>query len=577
MLGDADITLSISLTACGWGGFHAAKARWSSCRHRRGEAALTVAPGRRGVLIDRPNGGSPGPGDPRRGRARLAIRRRLSAVRLPVFVRDASSYSGVSLFSQLSALLYNIVLRGILAPAVMGFYDFVAVVQNVASNFDPGISAAAAIQLPGLKGAGKDEQSTIVRSTALWGEIAQGFLMAAGIGIYVLVGGVSGELAVAALVGAVIVVFFAAQDSLTTIHQGNQSFVALSGALLAAALLAALLLPGSALIGGLHGLFIGAIALAAARVLFLYIAARRAGIGFVRRFDWPSFRSLIGLGFPLRVVDFPQAIIGSLDLILVTSLLGIKALAIYSFARLVFLQGANLPSLIGTVFIMRAFRLSGANVSRAELAKDSREFLLLEYLVVMPLLICLVVQAFGFLTATVLSKYTDSVSVLSFLMFATFFVPQTTVIRNFWMLDRRFAALGVSNLFGLLTHGIGLGLAIWIQGLTVSSIALGTLIGWSGYYVWIIGTVGRELWGKRTAAGVGAHAALGAAVTGFVVWLVPAVAGGGGAVNALGATAGHVALSFLMLTPLVAYGVWRTGALRHFRHPEPDDQAAGES
>jgi O-antigen/teichoic acid export membrane protein len=302
------------------------------------------------------------------------------------------------------------------------------------------------------------------------------------------------------------------------------------------------------------------------------VAARRAGISIQRRFSWSRLRSLLALGFPLRVVDFPQQIIATLDLLVVTKLLGVRALAIYSFARLVFLQAATVPGPIGNVFVMRAFRLTGANVSRSDLARDAREFLLLEYLVVLPLVICAAVQVFGLLTVTVLPAYTRSTAVLSILIFAVYFVPQTTIIRNFWMIDRRFRRIAVSNIVGLLAHGIGLAVAIWIDGLSLTAIAAGTLAGWAGYYAWIIATVGRELFGARSAVTLALHAVTGAALTRVILWIVPAISGHHGNVDAVLQTARNLGLSVLLLAPLAAYGLWRTDVRRHFRLPASVDQ-----
>jgi hypothetical protein len=137
------------------------------------------------------------------------------------------------------------------------------------------------------------------------------------------------------------------------------------------------------------------------------------------------------------------------------------------------------------------------------------------------------------------------------------------------MLDRRFGALGLSNLVGFATHAAGLGLMIAINGQSLRSIAIGSLIGYAGYYAWIIATIGRELWGTRLAVSVGLHAGLGALVTWGVVELVPGYSEHAGIGEAALQSAGRLAISLLLVTPLVAYGLWRTGVLRHFRGTAP--------
>lgn len=496
-------------------------------------------------------------------------RDRLAGIRWPVFVRDTASYTGGSFFGQASQVIYNILLRRVLAPSVMGLWDFVSVIQNFALSFDVGISAAAGIRLPVLKGAGETEEATHVRSTAFWAEFGQGVLMALGIVVYALAGGLRGGMVKAALVAAALIVLYALQDALTTFHQADQSFVGLARAMLLAAVLATILLPAGAWAAGINGLFLAAIVAWGARVALLYVQARRRKITIERRFRRDSFRGLIGLGLPLRLVEFPHAIFGLLDVFIVTRFLGLRALAIYSTARLIFLQASNLPALAGNVFVMRAFRLSGANVGRERLAADAKEFLLVEYLILHPVLIVSVLHGFALLAGQVIPQYSDGLNVLVLMMFAIYFVPQTTIIRNFWMLDRRLVALGMSNLVGLVMHAAGLAAVITIRGNSVSSVALGTLLGYGGYFLTIAATIGKELWGTRGAGGVAAHAFVGAAVTSLVVSLVPADVAAGPPLHAIAVTLKNLALSYALLVPLILYGLRRTAILRHFRTERP--------
>ncbi len=466
------------------------------------------------------------------------------------------------MIGQLGTLVYGILLRHILLPSVMGLFDFVAVVVGFATNFDPGISAAAGIRLPQLEGKGDTDAVVKLRSTALWAEFIQGLVMALGIVVFVLVGGMSGPMSTSALVAAVIVVLYCLQDSLATIHQGHQSYVALSGALAGSSILGAILLPGGAWLGGIHGLLVAAIAYWVSQVALLYWTAGRSGIEIGRRLRRSEVRSLLALGLPLRVVDLPQVLVGSLDLLFVTSLLGIKDLAIYSFARIVFLQVTMVPGPLGNVFIMRAFRQVGADVPRAEVAHDARRFLTFEYLVVLPVVICLAVQGLNLLTATILPAYAPSRGVLNILAFSAFFVPQTTIIRNFWMLDRRFLKLGISNLVALGAHFAALGLAIAIGGLSLHAIAVGTLAGWMGYYAWIMATAGRELFGAAVALRVALSALVGAGTGGIIVALLPATGHGPAAVLD---AALYAAISLIALLPLAAWGMHSTGVWRQIR------------
>lgn len=493
-------------------------------------------------------------------------RPRLRAIRWPTFVRDTFSYTGGSFVAQFSQVVYSILLRKILAPTVMGLWDFVAVVQNFALSFDLGITAAAAINLPVLRGAGQLDKAARARSTAFWASLGQGTIMALAIVAYGAFADLSGGLRTAAFVAAALMLLYSAQDALTVFLQANESYIGLSRVMIVAALGGLVLLPGGAAIGGVKGLFAGALGAYGLRVALLYWRSAREAIAPQRHFSARSFKGLVSLGFPLRVVEFPHAVLGILDVILVTKFLGVAGLAIYSTARLVFIQAANLPGYAGNVFVMRAFRLSGASVAREQLAADAREFLLVEYTIILPILLVTFVHGFSLLVGQVITQYTASLDVLTVLMFALFFVPQTTIVRNFWMLDRRLMALGISNVVGLIAHGLGLGITIAINGTSLESIAIGTVAGYGGYYLYLMATIGRELWGVRAAVLVTAHSAIGAAATASILGLVRPRVATGEPLVALGRIGWSLALCYALLMPMMLYGVRSTSVLRHFRH-----------
>src|SRR3977135_4520209 len=111
-----------------------------------------------------------------------------------------------------------------------------------------------------------------------------------------------------------------------------------------------------------------------------------------------------------------------------------------------------------------------------------KTFLLIEYLIVLPVLICSVCFAFAFLTSQFIPAYVTSVPVIRTLILAVYFVPQTTLIRNFWMLDKRLVALGASNIVGLLGMLASLFVTLRLSGLTLGSIALASVVGYFIYY-----------------------------------------------------------------------------------------------
>ncbi len=204
-------------------------------------------------------------------------------------------------------------------------------------------------------------------------------------------------------------------------------------------------------------------------------------------------------------------------------------------------------------------------MERRELAEDAKRFLLLQYTVLHPLLIVTVVNAFTFLAAVAIPKYVAAANVLAILMLALFFVPQTTMIRNFWMVDRKLGRVGVSNLVGLAATAAAIGAAVAISALELEPVAWGTVIGYGVYFVFILATIGRELWGGRAASAIGAHALVGVVATAVLTLGLGVADHQESAGEAAATLVWHLAIAYLVLAPLVVYGVKKTRLLEQLQ------------
>jgi|KBSSwiStaDraftv2_1062776.scaffolds.fasta_scaffold00215_15 Membrane protein involved in the export of O-antigen and teichoic acid len=483
------------------------------------------------------------------------------------FLRNALAYTSTNLVSQFTQLVSRFIVRTILAPQAMGIWEFALVIQSFANSFDPGINAAASVELPMLHGAQDRETGNKVRATVFSSNFLFSLLLAAGILVYLFLywNRFDRHQALAVVVAALLVIFFSFSSSLITFHQGNQSYVSLSKASLYYALLYGALISLGAYLQGIVGVLIaGALSYLIQSVL-LYVFARKEDLKIGRLWDQQTFIRLAKFGLPMRVVEYPQSIFAFLDVFLVTKFLGIGPLAIYATARVFFLQTANIPAVLGNVFVTRIFYLSGAKTSRATLAEEMKLFLLVEYLLVLPLLICSVCLAFSFLTGQFIPAYLSSVPVIRVLIFAVYFVPQTTLVRNFWMLDKRLLALGVSNVVGFVGMAASFLIVMKFRGLTLDSIALASVVGYFIYYLYIMLSIGVELWGKAGAVKIILHALAAVVITKLILNTTPINISQGAFANNVEQLLISLLWSYALLLPMLAYGAWKTRLLQQLR------------
>jgi O-antigen/teichoic acid export membrane protein len=483
------------------------------------------------------------------------------------FLRNALAYSTTNLVSQFTQLVSRFIVRTILAPQAMGIWEFALVIQTFASSFDPGINAAASVELPMLHGAQERETGNRVRATVFSSNFVFSLLLGAGIFVYLIIkwNQFDRYQSLAVVVAALLVIFFSFSSSLITFHQGNQSYVSLSKASLYYAFIYGALLPIGAYLWGIVGLLIAGAVSYLIQSILLFVFAHKEDLTIDRLWDKETFKRLAKFGVPLRVVEYPQSIFAFLDVFLVTKFLGLGSLAIYATARVFFLQTANIPAVLGNVFVTRIFYLSGAKTSRAVLAEDMRLFLLVEYLVVLPLLICSVCLAFSFFTGQFIPAYLSSVPVIRILIFAVYFVPQTTLVRNFWMLDKKLVALGLSNMVGFVGMAASFLFVLKFKGLSLDSIALATVVGYFIYYLYIMLSIGVELWGKAGAVKVILHALAAVVITGLIINTAPINMSQGAFAHNVEQLLIGLLRSYALLLPMIVYGVWRTRLLQQLR------------
>lgn len=504
-------------------------------------------------------------------------KRKPSEIRRSLFLKNILAYSGASVFAQFAQVVQNLLVRRFLAPPLMGMWNRVGVIQSFVGTFDLGVTQAAGRELPLLRGAGQFKEEQIVRSTACWARLGQGVLFATGIVIVALLWKGQHDMAQLRLAGiaAVLVAVLSWNDTFTVFCQSAQCYVALGRSMAASALVSVVLLPIAAWLGGLPGMMGAAVVAAVIQAILLTWMARTAGIWTTLSWRWPIIRRLVFFGLPLRLVDYPLSLFMILDSLVVAHYCSAAQLAIYATAQLLFAVASDLPSRMGNVLLSRMYFLIGGNTDRLQVGEELRRFLFVQHTLLMPLLLTTLWWGAQFILRTFLLKYASALDVAQVLLVGIYFIPASTLIRNFWIIDKRLISLFASNLGGLAAGTGALLIAARAGHFQLNWISGGMVCGYAIHFAILLFSIGRSVWGARIAMVVGLGA-FSASI--YVACLLRYIPGPGTGVAGIGALAAFAlqgwAKTQLVLAPLYAVGIWRGSVLQLISRLFPKQEAS---
>jgi O-antigen/teichoic acid export membrane protein len=496
------------------------------------------------------------------------------------FLKYAFWNSAGNLTRQVALVIQEFGARVFLAPGLIGVWDFANLVRRIGNVFDAGFLAAAQRDLPALRGAGQMRSEIAYRSTTLVTHVGSKLLVAGAALAYVLVSRDRYEPLQEAgfLVGALLLVLFALTEALTTFYQAAERFAALSRATLLYSLAVAAGI-ASTFLWGIWGLLGANIASAALYGLLLFRSARREGVPIEPFWRVEVFRQQARFALPLRVADYPLGLMAEVDSLMLAEFAGLAPLAVYSTAKIVMNQLVQVTSWLALVVVVRINVRGTDRRYRSTLAQELQRYLLVVDLVLLPIFICAAALAAPMLISRFLPAYAESLDVLPFLLLTVFFVPQNTIVRNLWILDKRIKPIAGSNIVGLASTLSAIGVGTVLAGFTPRVVATGYLAGNCLYYVWIMSLVGRQELGTAGAADTAGHALLACVWTASTLALIPGADGVLQGTNPIRMLGVNLAWAGLMLTPLACYGAWRSQLPQYlasfYRSRQSHEQAAG--
>jgi len=351
------------------------------------------------------------------------------------------------------------------------------------------------------------------------------------------------------------------QDIYLPFFQGAQLYVPLSRVLLGGSLAYAAALPVGAAIAGVPGLIGAAFSAEVFRSMWFAWSAQRAGLDVRMSWNLRVWKRLVSYGLPYRLTDYPNVFFMMFDLLWVTKFVGVTGLGLYALARSFYAQASDITVRMGNVLYMRTLVQYGSGVGRDKIAGDMLRFMEFQLLVSVPVVCWVVGSTAPFLVRRVIPLYSDAIPVMLILLLGAFFVSQNNNLFVMWIAERRLVAYGLSNLFGVFTVGACLAVNWFLLGhRSLEGVAVASVLGYAGYFTYMILTAGRQLWGWRISCRV-LFEVIGAAgwMAGVFTFLGHDRIQDTGWIADLRHSAVLALRMIVGVLPLVAFGSWTSG------------------
>lgn len=481
---------------------------------------------------------------------------------------DVISYAGTNLFAQGASFVAGFLVRYMLPPQVMGVWNVALVIRTNLQELSLGVQNAALRELSMANGRDDIRAEGRCRDVTLVATIGEAVIVAVCLIGYAFVVDVSASMRGALFATSMVLVAARLADAYVVFFQGAQLYTHLSGALLIGSVCTAVSLPLGALLGGLQGLFVGAVVGEALRAFAIARTARSRGLSASLGWDGAVWKRMVSYGVFYRLAGYPNTLFMTMDMLWVTSFLGIREAALYGLAKSCSGQVSDVTARMGTAMYSRVLAQYGGGVEQTAIAAQMLRFTRFQLLVTVPIVSCAAASVIPFLIVQLIPLYLASAGLITTLLIGSFFVSQNNHLFAVWIAQRRLIAYGASNVAGVVTVGSALAIiSSATGGATMASIAAAAVIGQIGSFAYMTSTAGKELWGMRTSIRVFLEVAIGAGWVWLLMrLLIPDVSVTGSlAQNLKSAIVSAVELQLAIL-PLVLYGLAITGGGSYIRN-----------
>jgi O-antigen/teichoic acid export membrane protein len=436
------------------------------------------------------------------------------------FIKNAIAYSGSNFVIQLVNFLRGIVVWRILPPEIMGFWNFMTVVQRFIATFDLGCIAGASRELPIMRGKQDPQEEARIRSTTMWFTLLQNIVISILASLYIWwnrANYVPWEI-IAASVAIITFIITSFNLAYMTFFSGAQAFVPLSKVILVGSLFEGLLFPLGAYLWGLGGLMAMSILSTIFRAWLFFFSSQALQMSIHFKVFKDVLRRLLSFGFFLRVVDYPNALFSLASILWVTKFMTKEELALFSMSTAFFLQVTDLTTRVGVVYGMRFLEQGGSDTPREAMALQLKQYLFMQLLVAVPLLSWVAGVWLPFIVNSFIPKYSAAIPSILVLLMCNYFYVLNSGLTNPWILEKRLVARGIANLVGLLVMGLSLAVCWFLlDRRTITDLAYATLSGHFLYFLYMVIAVGKDMWQFHECAEVILTVTLAAGWTLFIL------------------------------------------------------------
>ena len=348
--------------------------------------------------------------------------------------------------------LQELFIRILFTPNQLALWNLITVIANAMALFQANLVGASNRLLAQRVGAkASQEELKSLRGNSLYLEFAQQTLLSI---VLLIIAPLIWEAPedygfLIYLCAAALMVSTALVNLLVGLHESSFFFARLGILLPLNALLQAVFVYVGATLAGILGLVVGAILGVAAGVICLLISLHLSTLYWRSQVDVKVSRDIAYTAYSFRLADIPTSVFYMLDAIVASIWLPPVELAIYMTAKF----AANFSS--QAVFAANRVNLiSLGNTIGAEHSKESISYNLSKqfsfiYLLLLPGSIAIAGPFFRFGIPEFLPNYTDSLSVLPFLLIGTLFSARSLFLRNLWIQSKHWSGIALSGVGGL--------------------------------------------------------------------------------------------------------------------------------
>lgn len=379
-------------------------------------------------------------------------------------ISDASLYSVMSILTQIVTLVAGILTRRFLGPVQTGVWALLQIILVYASYSMLGVAQAAYREIPFHRGKGEMGKADKIKDLVYSFSTVMSTLVSVSCIIYAFLmrDRLRSELFYGLLVVSILVMLQRSSNLNITFLRGYKLFSLAAKQMLLSAIVNAFLVIGLSYKFKIYG-FMLAMCLSFIFTI-LYINAHHS-FHFRWSFDFKKIWGLIRFGFPLVVVSLLSTFFITIDKIMITKIIGIEQLGLYSVAMLAYTYLNNVPNSIGIVLIPN-FHQKFGETENALALKNYIEKSSYAFEIIMPILIGAAWFLVPYFARLVLPDFLGSIPPMKYLIVGVFWVALIDLYSYFLVVIRKQVLLVpiiggccvlafLFNLFAL-TYGFGI-------------------------------------------------------------------------------------------------------------------------